>query len=134
MNSQNANGDVRYLTVSELYNINFTVTGGDTFVRDIHLLESAVKRPSLVLFGQPQFPSLADKAAALLHSLAYHHLFADGNKRTAIRAVTMFLDLNGMKPTWTDADVTQFVLEVAQHKHEVAAIAVWIGDNTKPGT
>ncbi len=45
--------------------------------------KSAAKRPALVLFGETQFPTLLDKAASVLHSLAYHHLFADGNKRTA---------------------------------------------------
>ncbi len=127
MNSKNDKGpSVRYLTVSDLYNINFTVTGGDTFVRDIHLLESAAKRPSIVLFGQPQFPTIIDKAAALMHSLAYHHLFADGNKRTAVRATTYFLELNGYTPTWNENEATQFVLEVAQQEQEVADIVAWL--------
>lgn len=131
MNSQ-TDKPIRYLTVEDLYNINFTVTGGDTFVRDIHLLESAVNRPALVLFGQPQFPTLLDKAAALLHSLAYHHLFADGNKRTAVFAVKDFLQLNGYTPTWDDTDAEQFVLEVAQHQHEVEQIAIWLDAHIKP--
>jgi death on curing protein len=137
MNSQhdnNPSAQVRYLTVSDLYNINFTVTGGDTFVRDIHLLESAAKRPQLVLFGQPQFPTLLDKAAALLYGLAYHHLFVDGNKRTATRATAYFLELNGLAPSWDAATVQQFALEVAQGQHDIEAIAAWLGDHTKPDT
>lgn len=127
MNSQNDNDrSIRYLTVSDLYNINFTVTGGDTFVRDIHLLESAAKRPAIVLFGEPQFPTIIDKAAALMHSLAYHHLFADGNKRTAVRATAYFLELNGYTPTWDEAEAEAFALEVAQHEQEVADIVTWL--------
>src|SRR5688572_15827723 len=88
------NRRIEYLTASDLYNLNDEVTGGHTYVRDVHLLNSAAKRPAIVVFGEEQFPTLIDKAAALLHSLAYHHLFADGNKRTALRAVTLFLEKN----------------------------------------
>lgn len=125
MNSQNAN-PVRYLKASDLYNINFTVTGGDTFVRDIHLLESAAKRPMLVVFGQEQFPTLVDKAAALLHSLAAHHLFADGNKRTAIQATAYFLEINGCDVTWDEAITENYLLEVAQSQHTVEDVARWL--------
>jgi death on curing protein len=116
--------DVRYLSVSEIYNINDEVTEGHTFVRDVHLLQSAAARPAIHLYGEAQFPTLVDKAAALLHSLAYHHLFADGNKRTAARALTQFLGHNGYALTWDEATQQAFVLEVAQGKHDVPAIAV----------
>lgn len=117
---------IRYLTASELYAINDAVTDGETLIRDVHLLQSAVARPAIHLFGQAQFPTVIDKAAALLHSLAYHHLFMDGNKRTAVRAVTQFLELNGYVATWSVESEYPFVLEVAQGKHDVEAIARWL--------
>lgn len=114
---------IRYLTASDLYNLNDTVTEGHTFVRDVNLLNYAVRRPKLELFGEVQFPTLIDKAAALLHSVAYHHLFADGNKRTAVLAVTLFLRVNGYRLTWDDATEQVFILEIAQGKYDVAQIA-----------
>jgi death-on-curing protein len=125
MNSPNAN-PVRYLSASDIYNINDMITDGHTFVRDLHLLNSAARRPSLWLFGEPQFPTIYDKAAALLESLAYHHLFADGNKRTAVRAVVQFFALNGYRPTWTEAEQYDFILEVAQGKLGIEQIAAWL--------
>ncbi len=122
MNS-NAVEPVHYLSISDLYNLNDTVTDGHTFVRDVHLLESAAARPALVLFGEPQFPTLLDKAASLLHSLAYHHLFADGNKRTAQLAVTLFLQVNGCRLTWESAEEYDLVLAIAQGKYNVPEIA-----------
>src|SRR5258707_7971733 len=101
---------IRYLTLSDLYNINHTVTNGDTFVRDMHLLESAVKRPALTVFGESQFPTLLEKAAALIHSLAYHHLFADGNKRTAVQAVILFFEFNYYEGTWKYDIAYSFIL------------------------
>ncbi len=131
MNSVN-DKPVRYLTVSDLYNINSEVTGGNTWVRDMHLLSSAARRPAISLFGQEQFPTLLDKAAALLHSLAYHHLFVDGNKRTAVRAVTIFLALNGYEVTWSYETQYPFVLEVAQGKYDIPEIAQWLARHVRP--
>jgi len=117
---------VVYLTASDLYNLNVEVTDGNTLVRDLNLLNSAATRPKLVLFGEAQFPTLLDKAAATLHSLAYHHLFIDGNKRTAVRAVTYFFALNGYGITWQYETEYPFVLEVAQGKRGVSDIAAWL--------
>ncbi len=114
---------IRYLSASDLYNLNSEITDGRTFVRDLHLLDSAAKRPMIALFGEEQFPTLLDKAASLLHSLAYHHLFADGNKRTALRATTLFLLVNGYRLTWDQATEYAFILEVAQGKYDVEQVA-----------
>jgi death-on-curing protein len=114
---------VRYLTASDLYNLNDEVTGGHTYVRDVHLLNSAAARPALVVFNEVQFPTLIDKAASLLHSLAYHHLFADGNKRTAQKALVRFLYMNGHRVTWDSATERAFILEVAQGMLNVEQIA-----------
>ncbi len=123
---------VRYLSASDIYNLNDAITEGHTFVRDINLLNSAVRRPSLSLFGEPQFPTLVDKAAALLESLAYHHLFADGNKRTAALALSQFLALNEHRLTWDDETQYTLILEIAQGKHDVAQIAERLAGHVVP--
>lgn len=128
----NDDNPITYLTASDIYNINDAVTEGHTFVRDVHLLNSAVQRPKLVLFGEAQFPTLIDKAASLLHSLAYHHLFADGNKRTAVYALVLFLEKNGRQIEWNRGDAHRFILEIAQGKHDVPAIAAWLAPQIHP--
>ncbi len=131
MNSKHADS-IRYLTAMEIYNINAEITADETFIRDIHLLNSAALRPMLVLFGEAQYPTLIDKAAALLHSLAYHHLFADGNKRTAVQVVTTFLALNHHRLTWDYASQYPYVLEVAQGLRDVPTIAAWLAQFVEP--
>jgi death-on-curing protein len=130
----NLNDDkpIIYLTVSDIYNINDAVTEGHTFVRDVASLSYAVQRPKLTLFGEAQFPTLIDKAASLLHSLAYHHLFADGNKRTAVYALVLFLEKNGWQIDWNRAEARRFILEIAQGKHDVPAIAAWLTPQIVP--
>ena len=78
------------------------------------------------------FPTLLDKAAALLHSLAAHHLFFDGNKRTATAATERFLAQNGLRPTWDEPTIYAFVLSVAQNQVEIPQIAAWLAAHTEP--
>ena len=123
--------NIHYLTPADLYTAAEESLGRKPDVRDRHLLRSAAARPMLSAFGQEAYPSLLEKAAALMHSLAAHHLFFDGNKRTATRATTVFLERNGLQPTWDDESIYQFVLEVAQNQHDVPAIADWLAEHTR---
>ena len=122
--------DIYYLGPAELYEIAEKVLGRRPDVRDRHLLRSAAARPMLRAFGQSAYPTLMDKAAALLHSLAAHHLFYDGNKRTATQAVIRFLADNGFEPTWSDQEIYNFVLEIAQNQHGVEAVSAWLAEHT----
>lgn len=127
----NLNSDnIHYLTPAEIYAAAQEALGREPDVRDRHLLRSAAARPALGAFGEEAYPTLLDKAAALMHSLAAHHLFFDGNKRTATRATSIFLERNGLRPTWDAQSVYQFVLEIAQNQHDVPAIAQWLGQHT----
>jgi death-on-curing protein len=123
--------DIHYLTAADLYALCEQALGRRPDVRDRRLLRSAAARPGLIVFGEEVYPTLLDKAAALLHTLAAHHLFYDGNKRTAILAAARFLEANGMQPVWDDKTIYQFVLEVAQNRHDVPAIARWLAQHTQ---
>jgi death on curing protein len=63
--------------------------------RNIDLIESAVGRPYHTVFGEEAYPTLPQKAAALFHSLACNHCFINGNKRTAVIALDLFVAMNG---------------------------------------
>jgi death on curing protein len=126
--------ETRYLTPAEIYAIAEQVLGRKPDVRDRHLLRAAAARPMLHHFGADAYPTLLDKAAALLHSLAAHHLFYDGNKRTAAQATIFFLNENGLEVIWDADDAYTFILEVAQNRHDIPAIADWLAANTQPIT
>lgn len=121
-----------YFTALDLYHIAQDILEREPDVRDPQLLKSAAARPWLQAFGQEAYPTMIEKAAALMHSLAAHHLFFDGNKRVATVATTQFLIANGFQPTWDAQAVYDFVLEVAQHLHDVPVIAAWLADHTVP--
>jgi len=78
------------------------VHGGASGIRDEGLLESALARPlNLAGYGQPDTVELA---ATYAIAIARNHPFIDGNKRTAYVAMELFLELNGLLFTATDAD------------------------------
>jgi len=123
---------VRYLTVSELIFINGTllndpqIISGKQKVRDIDLLEAAVLRPMASAFGQDAYPTLRQKAAALLHSLARNHPFKDGNKRTATVGLVFMLDVNGERISWEPAAALEWILKTAQGGGDVHTLADWL--------
>jgi death-on-curing protein len=125
----------RYLTVDELIYINeqiptisaiHKILKGKQRVRDLTLLEAAAGRPTLSAFGQDAYPTLPDKAAALLHSIARNHPFIDGNKRTATVAAVFMLAVNGRLVAWTTEDALAQILAVAEGRLAPSEFARWI--------
>lgn len=118
---------VRYLQLDEVMKVVVHVTGSEHAVRDMGLLISAMDRPKTDVFGTEVYPSVHQKAAALLQSLARNHALVDGNKRTAWLCCLAFLRFNHAAETRPDhphPDVTvPFVEDVAQGEYEVPTIA-----------
>ena len=119
---------MRYLTAEEVLEINAEVMGGSHVLRERRLLESAVARPQASAFGTDAYPDLVTKAAALLHSLVLNHPFIDGNKRTAVLATLVFLDLNGYVVRWDQREALDFMLRLAQHQVEMDDVIVFLRD------
>jgi death on curing protein len=93
-------------------------------VRDMGLLQAAAARPRVRAFGPDAYPSMHEKAAALLHSLARTHALVDGNKRLALAATLAFFGLNGLQLTMTNDDAYELVIAVAVGQlDDVAEIA-----------
>ncbi len=61
-------------------------------VRSEHLLASAVFRPQTANGSTLKYPTIEMAGAALLHALVHDHPFHNGNKRTALVSLLVFLD------------------------------------------
>lgn len=115
---------MNYPTLEELLHVAESVIG-DVKVRDHGLLQAAVARPQTTVFGKDAYPTLAEKAAALLHSIARNHALVDGNKRLALAATLVFCGMNGFYPRMdndTAYDVTVAAATGAAEVAEVAAV------------
>ena len=103
-----------FLELDELLHIAERTLGGPPAIRDRGLLQAALARPQASAFGEDAYPTIHEKAAALLHSVARNHALIDGNKRLALAAVIAFYGLNGLRLQLTNEQAYQLVIRVAR--------------------
>ena len=122
-----------FLNLDELLHVAVRTLGTEPNVRDLGLIESALVRPQASPFGEDAYPTIHEKAAALLHSLARNHALVDGNKRLALAATIAFFGMNGMRLTVTNDQVYDLVMDVASGRlNDVATIASVLEASTEP--
>lgn len=107
-------------------------SGGETGIRDLGLLETAVARPQATFDGDDLYSDLFGKTAALMESLAQNHPFVDGNKRMAIMTASMFLLQNGRRVQTTNTELERFTLWVVNDHPTLTEIMDWFRDNSVP--
>jgi len=76
--------------------------------------------------GEDLYPEVADKAAALMHSLVMNHPFVDGNKRVGAFACILFLLANDVEPTFSSSELTDVILSVARGELNAEALSIWL--------
>ncbi|MDG3011496.1 type II toxin-antitoxin system death-on-curing family toxin [Rhodococcus sp. D2-41] len=118
-----------YLDRDDLLTIAARINNGNPAVREMGLLDAAIARPRSTVFGVDAYPTLFEKSAALLHSVARNYALIDGNKRTAWAAAWLFLGYNGMRlRRGFDVDgAEQLMNEVAAGVHDVDGVAAALG-------
>lgn len=91
--------DALFLTLAEVVEIHADQIhryGGQAGIRDLALLESALAQPEASFGGEWLHTDHFEMAAAYSYHLWQNHPFIDGNKRTALAAALVFLELNGV--------------------------------------
>ena len=78
------------------------------------------------------YPSMFEKAACILESIARNHPFIDGNKRTAFMAALFVIEHNGYKTNFENTDIEQTMVRIVVKKTPVADIAAWLEQNAQP--
>ena len=104
-------------------------TGGDSSVRDIDLLNSALESAFATFDGVELYPTKAEKGARIGFSLISNHAFVDGNKRIGMYILLTFLETNGIKIRPTNAEVARVGLSIAMGKMSYEELLAWIIDN-----
>jgi death-on-curing protein len=97
--------------------------GGTPGIRDRGLLESAVAMPAATFDGAFLHEDLIHMAAAYAFHIVENQPFVDGNKRAAIGAALVFLDINGVDiPQATEA-LHAAMLDVAARRLDKSGLA-----------
>lgn len=104
--------------------------GGLDGLRDEGLLVSALARCVHRASYEPD-SSMQQLAAALAFGIARNHPFNDGNKRAALVASFLFLELNGWKVVASQADAYEAFNALAAGKRTEERVAEWFAANTK---
>lgn len=98
-------------------------------IRDIGLLDSAVHRPQVTVFGREAYPDLDAKAAVLLESLVSNRALVDGNKRVGWLAVVVFYGLSNAALEAPDDEAYDLVVALASgatdHRDAATKLARW---------
>ena len=116
---------VEYLDLNDALTIAARLLGEPIPLRDIGLLGSALARPQTSAGGIDAYPSIWEKAAALLISVVNNHSLVDGNKRLGWACAAVFCELNGASlRRIANDDVFTLVMEVASTTPDVASIAM----------
>ena len=118
-------------TVLALHDEQIAEHGGLAGIKDEGLLESALVRPeNLYAYGKPDIIELA---AAYGFGIARNHAFVDGNKRTSMVVTELFLDLNGLELTATDAEVVRVWMALADSQSDMteSKFTEWLRQRVK---
>ena len=120
------------LTVSEILRLHqklLDATGGLSGTRDLGLLESAVYSANQVFGEEEAYPTVEQRAARLAYAITQNHPFVDGNKRIGMLVMLMTLRLNHVQIQYTQAELIQLGLSVADNSFRYEDILVWINNH-----
>jgi death on curing protein len=88
------------------------------------LIDSALSRPKHSAIYENA--DLIRQSATLLFGLVKNHPWLGGNKRTATTLLQRFLEQNGYRKNWTNAEQIQLVLAVESDAWKVDEIEDWL--------
>lgn len=109
---------------------------GGHFLHPINLLNASsldflLEAVQSVLFGEPLYPELWDKAGLYMYSVINNHIFNDGNKRTGLEAAIIFLRLNGYRldRNLTHDEIYHFTIRLASGEFTLKEVQEWFRVN-----
>lgn len=100
-------------------------------IHDMNMLQSAINTPFQSFAGQDLYPTVFDKASRLCFGLAKNHPFNDGNKRTAVHTMLVYLYINDILLDYEQIELETVIINVASGKMSSEELSSWIVDHVK---
>ncbi|SUM53507.1 phage protein [Staphylococcus epidermidis] len=122
---------MRYLTEKEIITLNVYVIEKYSpkepiGVKEPTALNMLVNAPQQYVFGREQYPTIELKAANLVRNLVKKHVFYNGNKRTALMTLIVFLRVNGYQFNATNDEAVEYMVKIATEDLQEVDIEHWI--------
>jgi death on curing protein len=110
----------------QLHALAIGTTGGALGLRDLGRLEAAIAAQTQNIFGEELYPTVIEKAAAVVRGIIADHPFVDGNKRTAMLAGLTLLRINELVFRARNGEIEDFAVSIAIDRLDVPVIADWL--------
>lgn len=112
---------IQYLTENEIVAINYAVIkqispSEDFGVKEPSALKAVVAQPRQNVIGAELYSTIYDKGAILFEMIINKHCFYNGNKRTAVMALYVFLRKNSIRLIASNKEIADFAVDIAVHK------------------
>ena len=107
------------------------LTGGTDGTRDFNLFESAIENPFQAFGGEELYPTIQEKGARLGYGLIKNHCMLDGNKRIGVHTMLVFFALNGIELEYTQKELYEMVLLVADGSMDYERMHKWVLEHQK---
>ncbi|MDD4570824.1 MAG: type II toxin-antitoxin system death-on-curing family toxin [Tepidanaerobacteraceae bacterium] len=108
--------------------------GGAYGIRDEKLLDSAPEQPKTTYEGRYLHDTLMKMAAAYGYHLCNNHPFIDGNKRIALIAMDIFLQINGFEIVAPEKETYKIMIRLSSGELSKIDLTNWLQNNTAPLT
>lgn len=127
---------VNYLTKTDIltaHSVAYEQYGGNLQGYDENCVEKRVVEPSANYFGVELYQGLFLKGAVYWHRITTAHCFNDGNKRTGLISMLLFLEMNGYEVIADDDSLYHYCLKIANHETRptIKEVAKWLEENSK---
>jgi death-on-curing protein len=98
------------------------------------MIAGSLDRVMTHVYGLTPFPTVIDKAAALMYSIVTFHPFTDANKRTALLTTYFFLLFNGYNLEIT-GDIVNLLIKIGNGEiGSEKVVARWLSQKTSRNT
>lgn len=109
---------LNYWDVLQIHSDQIRRYGGDSGIRDLGLLESAVVQAEMTYDSNYLHNNIYEMGAAYLFHIVNNHPFVDGNKRTGAAVGLVFLDWNGIEVNLSQGSLLIWWYQLLQEMRE----------------
>lgn len=99
-------------------------------IRDANLLHSIPKAICQSFSGEELYPTVYDKSSYIWYTLSQYHCFIDGNKRTALVTMIIYLNLNGYEIDFEKTELLKTCICIANGEMNQDQIKEYIMKNS----